>query len=338
MKENIASLKEENERLKKLIHCLFILHGVDREETITNSMDMLSDTLRDMIKTMGLDAYCIMLLNSQDELSVKALYGMPDSIKDNQMLKLGEGISGQVAKTGKLAFIENLSGKNTFNDYGGAKVTVGSFLSVPLNSDEKVIGVLNVHNKKPNSIDKSYVTIIQDIAKHVSLSITNTKVYEKMKRISVKDDLTEMYNRRYIMKKIDEEIAKSKGRYPISVLMTEIKYLRSFNDSYGYLQGEQVLREVALILQSKVRTCDRVARYSGQRFIIFLPKTTKQRAVLIGDKFEEHVNAFLATKTKTQPESKLKLVVGVTSYPSDASSSMSLIKSVDSILKKESFR
>jgi len=228
------ALELEISKLRKLIVQLYAMHEIEQEISFSGNLDLLTDCIKSIIKALDIDEFCIMLLNSRDGLVVKSFYGLPSSAKDKILFELGEGVSGSVAETGKAVLIPDVKKDSRFLFYKGLKKNIGSFISVPLTDSGKIMGVLNVHKKEANTLNQDDLELLRDISSHIMLSIKNAKVYEKIKRISVKDDLTEIYNRRYISAKLDEEIQKSKGKYPVSIIMTELKYLRGYNDCYGY--------------------------------------------------------------------------------------------------------
>lgn len=102
------------------------------------------------------------------------------------------------------------------------------------------------------------------------------KFHEKLAYL---DDATGLYNRRYILKELAREFARAMrfGR-ELSLLMIDVDGFKNINDTYGHLTGDQILKEVSLILKKSVRTGDIVGRYGGDEFIAILPETNLESA------------------------------------------------------------
>jgi diguanylate cyclase (GGDEF)-like protein len=115
--------------------------------------------------------------------------------------------------------------------------------------------------------------------------ITKTKqLEEKLLRLSVMDVLTDTYNRRYIISKIEEQIDHFKEGSRFSVIMMDIDHFKKFNDEHGHTCGDEVLKNVANIVMQNVRQIDLAARYGGAEFAVVLPGTTRDDAVIVAER------------------------------------------------------
>ncbi len=116
---------------------------------------------------------------------------------------------------------------------------------------------------------------------------------EKLRKLSILDGLTELYNHRYFQERLHEEFERAR-RYKrnLSVIMIDIDHFKKINDTYGHLFGDFVLRELARIIKENLRKSDIAARYGGEEFAIILPETEIQGATTLGErlrrKVEEH--------------------------------------------------
>lgn len=111
------------------------------------------------------------------------------------------------------------------------------------------------------------------------------KDYKKLELLSITDKLTQLYNRAKIDELFQFEINKVK-RYqqPLSVILLDIDYFKSVNDTYGHQVGDRVLREMAEILRSNVRDVDHLGRWGGEEFIILSSNTTLEHAQQLAEK------------------------------------------------------
>ena len=135
--------------------------------------------------------------------------------------------------------------------------------------------------------------ILESISPHIETIISNTKKHQELKRISVTDGLTGLYNHSYFFNcLLDIEFSRSR-RYgtPLSMLLADIDYFKVFNDVFGHQVGDLILREVACILLKNTRSVDHIARYGGEEFAILLHNTGANDAVTYAEKIRKQVEA-----------------------------------------------
>jgi two-component system, cell cycle response regulator len=112
----------------------------------------------------------------------------------------------------------------------------------------------------------------------------------KLNDLAIRDTLTNIYNRRYIDQQLLVEIAQARQHnLPFSIVMTDIDYFKQFNDQFGHLVGDEVLKCFATYLQNNIRQCsgDWVARYGGEEFLIVLINCSKSQAYKISEKLRK---------------------------------------------------
>ncbi len=134
---------------------------------------------------------------------------------------------------------------------------------------------------------------------------------KKLSELAITDELTQLYNRRYVIQRLREEIARSKRHsMSLSCLMLDVDYFKEVNDKFGHLAGDMVLRELADLLQNVVRATDVVSRYGGEEFIIVLPQTDWQGAYYVAEKIREEVEMQCFTTNNI----KITVSVGVAGF------------------------
>jgi diguanylate cyclase len=116
---------------------------------------------------------------------------------------------------------------------------------------------------------------------------------EVVRTESLTDPLTQLANRKYFDTTIEQAIADARAKNePLSLLMTDIDHFKNFNDSFGHLTGDQVLRLVAMSVKQNVKGLDTAARYGGEEFAVILPNTVLRSAITVAD----HVRRAVMTK------------------------------------------
>jgi len=119
-----------------------------------------------------------------------------------------------------------------------------------------------------SKIMKEYHNNIEELERnHVELKTLN----RKLEVISNTDDLTGIYNRRYIMNRLYEEIEKKPIKNDVSVIMIDIDHFKQVNDKYGHCAGDEVIRVISKTLKENIRSTDIVGRIGGEEFLILLP-------------------------------------------------------------------
>ena len=115
---------------------------------------------------------------------------------------------------------------------------------------------------------------------------------EELERLANFDSLTRLYNRRAILRRLEDQI-KHASRYKeeLSVIMLDIDHFKNVNDHYGHLTGDDVLENVATLVRQSLRDTDRAGRYGGEEFVIILPKTNLSAALYVAERIREAIEA-----------------------------------------------
>ena len=205
------------------------------------------------------------------------------------------------------------------------------FVTVPLRAKDKVLGAIlvdNVFNKKP--ITKSDIRMLSMFANHAGLAIENSRLYEETEYLSNIDWLTKLWNYGKFQKDLTMELARAKlADTSLSLVMADVDNFKNYNDTLGHIKGDEALRSIAGILQSKSRKFDVVARYGGEEFAIIMPHTSKENARLFSERLRNDVERTYAEQEGMPPEKCLTISCGVAAYPEDASTKEELIAAAD---------
>ena len=183
---------------------------------------------------------------------------------------------------------------------------------------------------KPEVLDLA----LRSCAERSRLLQQNAELRER----TIQDDLTSAFNRRYLDAYLDEEVDRSRryGR-TFSILFLDLDHLKMVNDRYGHLAGSRVLREVALLIQAKLRKSDRIFRYGGDEFVVSLPETGATGAVRVANRLRRAVRShrFLAGDGLLV---NLTASFGVATFPQDGASREELIRGADEAMYRVKVR
>jgi len=217
--------------------------------------------------------------------------------------------------------------KQKFELCGKCKI----FTDLDSTRHDSIEGILLVDNSESNkAISPDIITLLATISHAVGVAINNTKLYAKTLQNSFKDDLTNLYNRRYFNERLNDELERAK-RYNkgLSLIMVDIDFFKNVNDTYGHPVGDEVLVWFAKTLNEKFRHNDIVARYGGEEFAILLLETSRKQAM----KIAESVRAFIENnQTPRFPEIQITCSFGVAAYGEDSYTMQGLLAKADKAL------
>ncbi|MCM2358621.1 MAG: diguanylate cyclase [Geobacteraceae bacterium] len=181
---------------------------------------------------------------------------------------------------------------------------------------------------------------IRELLSKIKLLISQKLNHEFLKRsfdIAVTqahtDPLTGLFNLRQLWKVLDREIERSR-RYSrfCSLAMIDIDFFKQFNDRFGHLQGDEVLKGAAEIFREHVRNSDMVARYGGEEFVVVMPETGKELALLVGEKLRKAFAEHLFPLQQASSAERLSISIGIATFPMDGNDSRELVDRADRAL------
>ena len=153
---------------------------------------------------------------------------------------------------------------------------------------------------------------LKRVLRERSLTQDRTRMIDKLKELSITDDLTKIFNARHFYHQLENEISRfNRNQRPISLLLIDVDLFKNFNDTYGHLEGNIVLHKIAKLITTCLRTMDTAYRYGGEEFTVILPETTCDSAIVVAERINEIVNEELFG---TDSEKKLSVSVGVSEY------------------------
>jgi len=186
----------------------------------------------------------------------------------------GEGVAGTTWETGR-----TLWGPTSNLPFAAPTVPeLKAVISVPVGEE----GVFQAVAGREDAFTADDVALAEILAGHLREELRRVRLEEELREQATRDALTGLHNRRFMSEVLEREVARAK-RYghPISVIMADIDEFKEINDQVGHLKGDEVLREVARILQEGVRESDYVFRYGGEEFVILMPETADRAGEVI---------------------------------------------------------
>ncbi|MEW6052729.1 MAG: sensor domain-containing diguanylate cyclase [Nitrospirota bacterium] len=333
-----SSLFHENNRIKTdlLLAKRELNFYQEVSKALTSSLDLNDVLTRIMRKIKAMtkaEAWSVLLV---DQETGELVFEKTDVPKTKGMqkfrMKMGEGIAGWVAKEGIPVVVPDVSKDERFLGKIDRAIhfKTKSLICVPIKTNEQVLGVIELVNKTTGGhFVKEDLDLLMRLVDQTAIVIEKTSLYQKMTELAITDDLTKLFNTRYLNRTIEIEIQRS-SRYgtSLSLIFMDVDHFKRINDSYGHLIGSKVLVEVGQLLLKSLRTVDIVARYGGDEFVIVLPQTPPEAATQIAERMRKAIeqNSFLK---KEGYALKMTASFGVASYPESAKSKEELVKIAD---------
>jgi diguanylate cyclase (GGDEF)-like protein len=207
-----------------------------------------------------------------------------------------------------------------------------SIICVPLQSKHRVLGVIQLINCAMESFGEQEMFFLHALCDYAAIAIDNARAVEKIQELTITDDCTGLYNARHLYKTLESEVYRSaRFGYEFSVIFLDLDHFKHVNDTYGHLVGSKLLQEIGFKIKSQLRLIDYAFRYGGDEFVILLPQTDKQSALVVAKRIQD-----MMRKTVFLAEDALNLQVrcsmGLATYPEDAKSSHEIIRQADEMM------
>jgi diguanylate cyclase (GGDEF)-like protein len=313
---------------------LTIFHEIGKALTSTldikEIMNIIMDKVNDLLEP---ENWSLLLVDkNKKELIFEIVVGKNKDAVKNISLKIGEGIAGWVAKTGEPLLVADVSKDKRFTRKVDSVTSfkTESVVCVPLKSRGKILGVIELINRVNKKLyDENDLLILLIIADYAAIAFENATYFQKVQELTVTDDLTKLFNSRYLHDFLDVETKKIK-RYGgnFSIIFMDLDYFKDVNDTHGHLIGSRLLVEIAEIIRGKLRETDFAARYGGDEFVIVLSHTIKKHAHLVAKRIRKAINNNVFLKEEGL-KIKITASYGIAALPEDAANKVELIRLAD---------
>ncbi len=247
--------------------------------------EVLRTLAREAALSLGADLAGVYLGNERDGGVATAGHNVPDEWH-GIVLEPGEGAAGQVLLTGR-SFVTNDYPKDTTC----AQRTLRGFrtaLAVPMSWSDELKGALSVGWTSMRRVDEEDCRTLEAIADLASVACHNAETYHDVQQAARTDALTGLLNHGAMQVRVREEIARARrDDTPLSFVIIDLDDFKRVNDVRGHQAGDELLRQVAGVLQAELRPYDQVARYGGDEFVLLLPGSDEATARAVAERVRD---------------------------------------------------
>lgn len=203
------------------------------------------------------------------------------------------------------------------------------FAVVPLIYGERVIGALMVQSDDPSRIwQENELLLLRTVADQVAVAVNHARLFERVQKQALTDELTGCVNRRSFEMQLDRDIHLAmRMRQPLSLVMLDIDHFKRINDTFGHKVGDRVLRTLADVLRDELRGVDTAARLGGEEFALILPQADTQGALTVAERIRKRIE-----RIEIPDVGHITASFGVATFPRHTISREKLIEIADQAL------
>jgi diguanylate cyclase (GGDEF)-like protein/putative nucleotidyltransferase with HDIG domain len=284
---------------------------------LTSSLDIreiYDNFVKELGKVVDVDLATIAMVEG-DELNLLAL-----SSEGNSAWQTGDklplkGTATEWVVTHKEPLVEpNLTEESRFwTGKNHLKQGIQSMVFLPLLVNDKAIGSLSLGSRHPNAYGQSQVQLLSQLTSRIAMPIENARLYAEAEQRARIDQLTGLWNRRHLEERIQVEIGRH-SRYggTFSLIILDLDFFKAFNDSYGHLAGDKLLKQLGDIMKDAIRGTDEAFRYGGDEFAILLPQTPLRDAYEVAERVRDRITSEIKVEDVSVTAS-----FGLASWPVD---------------------
>jgi diguanylate cyclase (GGDEF)-like protein len=315
---------------------LNIFHDVAKALTSSLDLDSILQTiLEKMAEYFRPDTWSLLMVDeSKNELYFAIAVGTAAEALKNVRLKIGEGIAGHVAKYGEKLIVPDVSADQRFAKRID-QVTqweTQSIICVPLKSKLRVQGVIQLVNVDMAHFGAEEAFFLQALCDYAAIAIENARSVEKIQELTITDDCTGLYNARHLYKTLETEVYRSaRFGYEFSVLFIDLDHFKQVNDTHGHLIGSKLLAEIGYLVKAQLRLIDFAFRYGGDEFVVLLPQTEKDSALVVARRLRDSLRASAFCKEEGL-NLNVRASMGLATYPHDAKTPHDIIRQADEMM------
>ncbi|HXQ37193.1 MAG TPA: sensor domain-containing diguanylate cyclase [Anaerolineales bacterium] len=282
--EVILQIKETTQQH---IHRLETINKVSRQIMLSldteQTMSLLTAAIQDALEA---DTYFIGIVKD-NEIHLDLFYDDGEYFNGTQVPLEGT-LSGWVIKNQEELFLQDLRKEVKLvgvEDYViGKEKTSLSWMGVPLKA-VNVTGIIALASYRPHAFTQSDMELLSNLAEHVTLALNNTFQHAQVEEQARLDSLTGVYNHGYFLERLAEQAEESYStNTSLSLIMMDIDYFKQYNDTFGHLVGDQILKTLCAAIKQHIKQADAVGRWGGEEFIISLPGANGVQAMQVAQR------------------------------------------------------
>lgn len=205
-------------------------------------------------------------------------------------------------------------------------------LCIPMIAQGETLGLLYLASTVPDRLTESRQQLARTVSEQIGMAIANLNLRETLRNQSIRDQLTGLFNRRYLEEFLTMEISRAeRSNYTVGIIMLDVDHFKRFNDTMGHEAGDLVLNQLGKFLMAAIRTSDIACRYGGEELLLILPLANLDQTTQKAQEICEAI-AKLRLNYKGKMIGSVTASLGVACYPIHGTTGNAVIQAADAAL------
>lgn len=210
--------------------------------------------------------------------------------------------------------------------------SAGSYFCGPLIAGGIIIGAVRIEAAK-NYWTPERISLVEAYLSGAATALSNLRLLQTMKQQANVDELTGLYNRRFVEEYARKLIAMARRKnQPLGVIMIDLDHFKRFNDEYGHEVGDRILRQFAKTASQAMREANLAARFGGEEFVVLLPDTNARGCLLVAERIRQAVAHTAVPSGGDKPFPPVTVSLGIAVYPDHGQSLEEVLQAADKAL------
>jgi len=314
---------------------LQIFHDVAKALTSSLDIDTILQTILEKIAAYFHPTTWALLMRDgeRQELFYSVAVGRGCDSVNALKLRTGQSLARWVIEQGESIVISDVNEDPRIDGGSKDEFFAGpcSVVCIPVRTAGKVLGLMELVNSDMQIYSRREM-LLQALADYAAIAIENARAMQRIQELSITDDCTGLYNARHLTTVLADEVPRSQRfGYEFSVLFLDLDHFKRINDEYGHLNGSKLLSQFGRHLRENLRLVDAAFRYGGDEFVVLLPQTSKDAAILVARRL---MSTFRTTTWLASEAVSLAITasVGIATYPQDGATSQAIVQRADEMM------
>ena len=310
------------------------LYEISQTVSVTLNLKETLSLLANKINNIFGGTACVLLLGDDDTLRAEMAVGANEPFFRGAQARRGEGMTGTVALRGEGRLDPYDRGDLLLASAHTPWTNLEAALIAPLFADNKVIGTVNLYHERADGFDSEDLRVLLAVSAQAGRAIKNATLFEKTRESALTDALTGLHNARYLALFLQQELHRAGAdERPLSVLVMDLDNFKPINDTFGHPRGDEVLRDLARVFKTSLRSGDLIARYAGDEFVAVLPDAGPAEAAVVAEKLRAAVAAYDPRVSGNDLGGiRVGISIGSASFPEDVADAATLIACADAAM------
>jgi len=306
---------------------LLVFHQLAR--SLTSSLDLntvLRTILEHMERTVHADLWTLLMLDEpKQELYYAIAAGGEQELLRDLRVKVGEGVAGWVVEHGETLIVPESEEDPRWKKSSKMR----SVIALPLRGRKQTQGAIEIFNPRADQMTDYTIAFLHILADHAAIAIENARDVEYIQHLTITDDATGLYNVRHLYDVLGRELERAHAAgLPTSLAFLDLDRFKLVNDAHGHLVGSELLAQTGRRLEKLSRERDMCFRYGGDEFIVLMPETDANAALLQAQALHRALME-MPFQMKNGLTLKIGASIGVATAPDDGATLHSVIGVAD---------